>query len=82
MSFARLPHVLLVAVLLIAGGGCCGVRLHEQDGCSNGCCQGASGFHHPWIGHPQRIAEPAPIPPPHPKFHPVPTRPVFAPRPY
>ena len=78
-------RLVLPLILLLATTGCCGMRQRGfcdcaeefvgQPICGKGGLPGLHGLLHGW-SH----AEPAaPLPPPHPKYHPLPTRPVFAP---
>ncbi|MCC9607823.1 hypothetical protein LOC68_03160 [Blastopirellula sp. JC732] len=66
--------------------GCFGVRYHDSMAlptCDTTCQTAAHGHHHDAEAHGeenQLIAYDQPMIPPRPKFHPVPTRPAFAPR--
>src|SRR5205085_2774187 len=86
----------LAVVLVLALSGCCGVRFHDRSFCGD-CPPGADASDalncppagllahgqrlRGWLHHATDIPPPAPVPPPNPKYHPVPTRPVFAPQP-
>jgi hypothetical protein len=86
----------LAIVLLLALSGCCGVRFHDRSFSSDCPPDGAESMSCPPVGvalkahgarlrglwnHATHVPPAAPVPPPNPKYHPVPTRPVFAPLP-
>lgn len=72
----------LLACLGLAGAGCC---THPAGACVNACASGGCG-----VGSAEGVGSvgsmapeplaPSPPPPVISRFHPVPTRPVFAPR--
>lgn len=84
----------LTIALLLALNGCCGARFYDQDFCSNcppemlghmKCPNGGLQDHGNRLrglwNRATHIPPAAPVPPPNPKYHPVPTRPVFTPQP-
>ena len=77
------------AVVLLALPGCCGllipsVRLRDHSCVGDGCCAvaglPAADLMEPEVDEPEPPIGSGVLKPPFPRFHPVPTQPVFAPR--